>query len=223
MSSANQIQNVSGSTVLHRSIRRFAALAGGSSVLLFTLIGIGCKPATKSPATEAATPKSSLEELLAKAEKGDVEAQFKLGVVYESGKGVPQNFAESIKWTRKAAEQGYAKAQIHLGDCYAVGKGVPKDHSEEKKWYHKAAEQGDADGQAMLAMRCYFSLNEPRDLVEAYKWACLAAAHTTTDAKNDKFGADFRDSLLKDMTPDQIAEAQRQAATFIPKKETKPR
>src|SRR5690242_9355435 len=48
------------------------------------------------------------------AERGDADAQFHLGVVYESGQGVLRSDAEAIKWYRKAAEQGDAVAQFNL-------------------------------------------------------------------------------------------------------------
>ena len=47
------------------------------------------------------------------AEKGDALAQFKLGLMYESGEGVPQDFAEAVRWYRLDAEQGSAAAQAH--------------------------------------------------------------------------------------------------------------
>jgi hypothetical protein len=51
------------------------------------------------------------EELQAKAEKGDAEAQFYLGVMYENGNGVLKDYTEAVKWYRKAADQGAAAAQ----------------------------------------------------------------------------------------------------------------
>src|SRR5690242_20971984 len=53
------------------------------------------------------------------AEQGDADAQFRLGVMYESGQGVPRSDAEAIKWYRKAAEQDDAVAQFNLGIMYA--------------------------------------------------------------------------------------------------------
>ena len=44
------------------------------------------------------------------AEQGDVNAQFNLGVIYEKGQGVKQDYFEAVNWYRKASEQGYAKA-----------------------------------------------------------------------------------------------------------------
>ena len=48
------------------------------------------------------------------AEQGNKQAQYNLGVCYESGRGVPQDYSEAVKWYRKAAEQGvdYAKEQL---------------------------------------------------------------------------------------------------------------
>ena len=52
-----------------------------------------------------------------------------------------RNYAEAVKWYRKAAEQGNANAQKNLGVCYEKGLGVSKDQAEADKWFHKAAEQ----------------------------------------------------------------------------------
>ena len=41
-----------------------------------------------------------------------------------------EEFAEAVKWFRKAAEQGYADAQFSLGDAYRTGTGVAKDNAE---------------------------------------------------------------------------------------------
>ena len=38
-------------------------------------------------------------------------AQFNLGLMYEGGQGVAQDYAEAAKWWRKAAEQDEAAAQ----------------------------------------------------------------------------------------------------------------
>ena len=41
--------------------------------------------------------------------KGHAKAQSNLGVMYDNGKGVPENDAEAVKWYRKAADQGHAR------------------------------------------------------------------------------------------------------------------
>jgi len=40
------------------------------------------------------------------ADQGNAAAQTKLGLMYENGYGVSQNFAEAVKWYRKAADAG---------------------------------------------------------------------------------------------------------------------
>ena len=55
-----------------------------------------------------------------KAEQGDAEAQYLLGVMYDYGRGVPEDAAEAVKWTLKAAKQGFAKAQYSLGFMYTA-------------------------------------------------------------------------------------------------------
>ena len=109
----------------------------------------------------------------------------------------------SSRWAGpEGGEKGVAKAQFNLGVRYAEGNGVAKDATEAVKWYRKAAEQGDAAAQVNLGV-CYAVGNGvAKDYVIAYMWANLAAAsgENTTE---------FRGLLEKEMTPDQIAEAQR--------------
>jgi hypothetical protein len=48
------------------------------------------------------------------AEQGHVSAQFKLGVMYDTGEEVPEDKGEATKWIRKAADQGNADAKEWL-------------------------------------------------------------------------------------------------------------
>jgi hypothetical protein len=84
------------------------------------------------------------------AEKGDAVAQLNIGLMYYKGQGVEQDYAEAVKWWRKAAEQGCAGAQYNLGVTYDKGQGVGRDSMEAVKWWRKAAEQGHVDAQNIL-------------------------------------------------------------------------
>ena len=55
------------------------------------------------------------------AEQGDADAQYNLGAMYVTGRGVPQDDAEALRWYRLAAEQGNARAQLNLGVMYDTG------------------------------------------------------------------------------------------------------
>ena len=63
-----------------------------------------------------------------KAEKGDVDAQFKLGSIYQGGfapDGV--DLKEAIKWWLKAAQEGHVGAQQQAGAAIIMGYGVKAD------------------------------------------------------------------------------------------------
>ena len=79
------------------------------------------------------------------AEQGDALAQIDLGLMYADGEGVPQNYAEAVKWWRLAAEQGDASAQHNLGIMYANGRGVPQNGVMAYVWESLAAAQGHED------------------------------------------------------------------------------
>jgi TPR repeat protein len=83
------------------------------------------------------------------AEQGDADAQFDLGDLYDTGRGVLRDYTQAALWYRKAAEQGDADAQDALGDLYNTGRGVPRDYAEAYFWYDLAAagEQDASDEQ----------------------------------------------------------------------------
>ncbi len=53
----------------------------------------------------------SLQDSLKKAEQGDAQARYDLGLCYAKGVGVTKDVAEAVKWYRKAADQKHEKAQ----------------------------------------------------------------------------------------------------------------
>ena len=130
------------------------------------------KPETKVPVTAKATTASP--ELQAKAEQGDADAQITLGVCYAKGLGVPQDFAEALKWYRLAAGQGHAEAQFNLGVMYHTGKGVPQDYVEAHKWFNLSAARAtnkDTRENAAGARDSVASKMTPDQIAEAQKLA----------------------------------------------------
>lgn len=63
--------------------------------------------------------------------------------MYEKGHGVPQSYAEAVKWYRMAAEQGENRAQAQLGIKYALGKGVSMNYEHAYFWFLLAAVSGE--------------------------------------------------------------------------------
>jgi TPR repeat protein len=129
----------------------------------------------QAPDTEGPQQPTDVEALRRKAQEGDADAQFKLGVMYYEGEGVPKDAAEAVKWFRSAAEQGFPFVQFNLGVMYFKGEGVPKDDAEAVKWFRRAAEQGFAMAQFNLGVSYYKGEGVPKDDAEAVKWFRRAA------------------------------------------------
>jgi TPR repeat protein len=159
------------------------------------------------------TSKPGLRETQAKAEAGDADAQFGLGLKFGNSAGASLDFARAAQWYRKAADQDHALAQFNLGIMYAKGQGVPVDDAEAIRWIQRAAELGDAGAQFNLGMRCHrISVgrgpNTIESRIEAYKWYQLAAAQGYLDSETACEGMSLA------MTHDEIAEGKHRAAQF---------
>lgn len=74
-----------------------------------------------------------------RARQGDAGEQLALGLLYKAGRGVPQDYAEAVRWFRRSADQGNGDAQYRLGRMYALGKGVPISMRHAYFWLNLAA------------------------------------------------------------------------------------
>src|SRR5437773_9249870 len=139
--------------------------------LFFTVLLLLSAAVFQLNAQQSKADRKLLDEIRARAEKGDAQFQAELGEAFCFGMlGVAKDEVEAAKWCRKAAEQNLAQAQFNLGTCYASGQGVAKDEVEAVKWYRKAAEQNLAAAQNNLGV-CYANGDGvAKDSVEAVKW-----------------------------------------------------
>jgi uncharacterized protein len=169
-------------------------------------------------AYEKGNYETALKLLRPLAEQGDVRAQSALGLLYHRGRGVREDHAEALKWFRLAAGQGNAVAEFTLGVMYAEGQGVPQDNDEAAKWYRLAADQGHPQAQYNLGLWYAKGDGGSPDTVRAHMWFNLAAAHfPASDSRNRGAAVTSRDAVARNMTSDQIAEAQRLAREWKPK------
>ena len=118
----------------------------------------------------------TLKKIQDAANSGDTVAEFELGVLYDNGQGVPQDYAQAASWYRKAADQGNAGAQYSLGLLYDDGRGVPQDYAQAASWYRKAADQGDAGAQYNLGVDYAHGQGVPQDYATAEYFFEKAAA-----------------------------------------------
>ena len=131
-----------------------------------------------APVSEVKAPPAEvkvIQDLKAKAMKGDRDAQRDLAMAYGQGEGVAQDYAEAAKWFRKAAEKGDMFSQYATGNIYEQGQGVAKDLAEALRWYRKSADQGYARAQFNVGNSYYHGLGVTRNYSEAIKWYRKAA------------------------------------------------
>ena len=133
---------------------------------------------------------------------------------YEKGAAAYQakDYREALRWFRKAAEQGDAEAQHYLGFMYEEGRGVAQDGREAVRWYHKAAEQGLAAAQLNLGAMYERGRGIKQDYVQAHKWFNIASALGNRFLKEL---INLQERFEKNMTAQQIAEAQREATKWL--------
>lgn len=76
------------------------------------------------------------------AREGDIEAQYNLGYMYETGWGVGTNDIEATRWYEQAATGGHDQAQLRLGMMTVLGMGVDKDRAAGVNLLKQSATNG---------------------------------------------------------------------------------
>lgn len=86
------------------------------------------------------------------AENGHAPAQFRLGMLYRLGLGVPRNPRRAVYWFEKAARGDGIGGQYWLAESFRRGEGVPVSPELAFEWFHRLAERGYAPAQYQVAL-----------------------------------------------------------------------
>lgn len=113
-------------------------------IFLFLIIAVGF-------ATIATAVADDLAQTIRRAEQGDAEAQYDLGLIYSKGTGVGQDYRKAEAFFAKAAESGHGEAQYQLACLYNAGLGVEQDRPKAHSLFVAAADHGSAEAQYFLA------------------------------------------------------------------------
>ncbi len=209
-------------------------------VLVFLMSAVNSSRAQDNvDPTNGADP--GFTNLIERAKQGDSGAETALGLAYIYGyKGLlPHNNTLGLIWVVKAAEEANAKALETLSDIASriyhkpSSQGIPvaevviamsymggppnnpevtKDLGESFKWTQRAAEWGYADGEHLLGYFYASGDGLPKaDLVQAYKWTKLAADQGVPQSSQ------ALEAVKSHMTPEQIAEGEALAHSFVPR------
>lgn len=116
---------------------------------------------------------SKWQALLARAKRGDAEAEWEVADRYGDGCKnhagkivVRRSRRKAAQWFRRAAEHGLSAAQNTLGVVLSNGDGVRKNVDEALSWLRKAFRAGDTCAAQNIAI----TYREIGDLGRAVKW-----------------------------------------------------
>src|SRR3989442_4785723 len=108
-------------------------------LFVLTLLTALILPSGQAPASPPID--ISAEDLHKQAAQGNAWAQHNLGVLYDNGRGVPQDYVKAQGWHEKAAAQRNTWAQHNLGDMYDDGRRVTKAYVKAYAWRDSAPGQ----------------------------------------------------------------------------------
>jgi len=170
-----------------RTLRLAVAVMVGAHLGAF--LAFAAPPSAGGHATDAAVVamkkgdfQRALDTLRPLAAKGDPDAEFLLGMLYDAGNGVAQDQAIAASWYRKAAEQKHLLAQLFLGVLFYAGQGVEQDYRQAARWLQAPADSGNAQAQFYLGSMYAAGTGVEKDDAEAIRWLAKSAAQRNTSA-----------------------------------------
>lgn len=107
--------------------------------------------------------------------KGNADAQYYLGTLFDNGLAVNKDERQAAEWYLKAADQNHVVAQYNLGVSYARGQGILQNYQEAVHWYLQAAQQGYTAAQNNLGELYASGLGVEQDFVTSAQWFMKAA------------------------------------------------
>jgi TPR repeat protein len=127
----------------------------------------------------------ALNSFYALAKKGDVEAQFNVGMIYANGKGVKADISEAMRWYEKAAKQESGASQYNLAQIYYLKGQQGESHAYEKAkyWYEKAIINKVKEAYNNLASLYMDGLGVEKDETKAFELFAQAAELGDSEAQ----------------------------------------
>ena len=113
--------------------------------------------------------------LIKAAEQGNADAQYKLGLSYEYGDRVEQNYVKAAHWYILSSNRGNANAKFNLANMYENGLGVSRNLREAADLYQSAAQQGHSNAQLSYALCLKNGRGTEEDKYQAVKWFVKAS------------------------------------------------
>ena len=166
-------------------------LAGTAGSLYFRLGDTPLRqpmPAASTPVAEPPPPvvvPPAVPPTAAEAPRSNPLEDYRQGLRYALGNGVPQDYEKAANLLLKAALRGVPDAQYNLGALYASGLGVPKDPVQAATWYQAAAQQKHPLAAFNLALAYVDGTGVEQSDTEAARWFRRAAEQGVSNAQFD--------------------------------------
>ena len=145
------------------------------------------------------TPDARFRSAKAKAEAGDTQAQYELGLFYSQDyeRVVAIDYFEAFTWTQKAAQKNHRMAQRLLAKFHEMGRGTDRNLELTLKWYRSSALLGCKQSQRWMGQMYHttfqgsktyddFIKKDDSNLSEAYAWFLLGAEKTIPTRSDNK-------------------------------------
>jgi len=149
------------------------------------------------------TPQARFNSAKAKAEAGDSQAQYELGLFYSQDyeRVIAIDYFEAFTWTHRAAQKNHRMAQRLLGKFYEQGRGTDKNLEEAIKWYRSSALLGCKQSQRWMGQMYHttfhgsktyadFIKKDLTNLSEAYAWFLLGAEKSIPNRTSTNIATD---------------------------------
>lgn len=104
------------------------------------------------------------------AEDGNAEYQYRLGVLYEWGEGVPESIAEAIAWFTRSSDCGHIQASVRLAEIYRDISLSQRNEKTAFKYLLRAAKLGHLKSQICVARAYETGDGVSLDFVKARYW-----------------------------------------------------
>jgi TPR repeat protein len=97
-----------------------------------------------------------------------------IGVLYERGNGVDQNYSKAAEWFARAAENGQELGYYNLGILYYRGSGLNTDYKKAYDCFIKIADKGYSDAQYHIGILNHYGYGLPQSHSQAAEWYAKA-------------------------------------------------
>jgi hypothetical protein len=129
------------------------------------------------------------------AKKGNAEAEYKVGEMYETGFGVKKDMNEAMSWITKSASQGHETANFKLLYWDLEKSGLTKANKADVEALQAKAKEGNPQAQFYVGKMHAHGIGVKKNSEKAISWLSKAALVGVTAAENELISV--REAMLQ--------------------------